>query len=73
LAFSHDGLQWKKYEYNPILTKGAPGMPDERLVNSPHGFQEGEHIFCFYGAGNHRMEGRCMRARFLAKKHQKQI
>jgi len=68
LAFSSDGIRWKKYERNPILTKGAPGMPDERLVNSPHGFQEGDHVFCFYGASNHQMEGRCMRARFSAQK-----
>jgi len=41
LAFSSDGIRWKKYERNPILTKGAPGMFDERLVNSPHGFKTG--------------------------------
>jgi len=69
LAFSSDGIRWKKYERNPILTKGAPGMFDERLVNSPHGFQDGDDVFCFYGAGNHRMEGRCMRARFSAQKY----
>ncbi len=68
LAFSPDGIQWEKYEHNPILTKGASGMPDERLVNSPHGFQQGENIFCFYGASNRWMEGRCMRARFSAQK-----
>jgi hypothetical protein len=71
LAFSFDGRRWEKYGKNPILTKGSPGAYDERIVNSPHGFQRGNEIFCFYGASNFKMEGRCMRARFSAKSPEK--
>lgn len=60
IAYSDGLVDWKKFEKNPIITSGDKGGLDERVVNSPHGFMEGDGVFVFYGAMDSEMRGRSM-------------
>lgn len=60
VAYSNDLRRWTKFEGNPVITKGQVGSADEKYVNSPHGFIEGERAYIFYGALDGKLRGRSM-------------
>jgi predicted GH43/DUF377 family glycosyl hydrolase len=60
VASSTDLKRWTKFGGNPVITTGEAGGLDERVVNSPHGFIEGDRVFVFYGAMDSKMRGRSM-------------
>lgn len=51
-ATSTDGVQWRKYEANPVLKRGDLGSYDENILSAPMVLYDGETYHMWYSAAN---------------------